>query len=84
MTFAFSGFGPWTYQFLLVVAVAMYPRQAQAIALRIHDELLLLWLNAQFLWRSWLLYRRLRRDFARLGLPIPAFRYVPLQQRISR
>ena len=84
MTFAFSGFGPWTYQFLLVVVVAMYPRQAKAIALRIHDEILLLCLNAQFRWRSWLLYRRLRRDFARLGLPISAFRYVPLQQRISR
>ena len=84
MTFAFSGVGPWTYQFLMVVAVVLYPRQARAMALVVHDELMLLWLNTQLLVRSWLLYPTLRRDFARLGLPLPAFCFVPLQQRISR
>jgi hypothetical protein len=38
-------------------------------------------LNFRLLLSSWLIYKKLEREFRRYGLEIPPFRFVPLQDR---
>ena len=83
MNFAFSSYGPWTLQFILLALVIRYHQEAQKMALELHNELLLIWLNTNLFLRTWWIYRKMRKDFERMGLPMPAFRYVPLQERIN-
>jgi hypothetical protein len=38
-------------------------------------------LNYYLMFRAWLMYRQLRSDMAKIGMPAPPFRFVPIWQR---
>ncbi len=38
-------------------------------------------LNYYLMFRAWLMYRQIRADMAKLGLPAPPFKFVPIWQR---
>ncbi len=65
----------------IVVAVAIWPEESTTFALEIYARLMIKYLNLQLFVRSWLMYRRLRSDFKRMGIELPPFQYTPLQDR---
>jgi hypothetical protein len=38
-------------------------------------------LNYYLMFRAWLMYRQLRSDMAKMGMPAPPFKFVPIWQR---
>jgi hypothetical protein len=38
-------------------------------------------LNYYLMFHAWLMYRQIRADMAKLGMPAPPFRFVPIWQR---
>lgn len=38
-------------------------------------------LNYYLMFRAYLMYRQLRSDFAKIGMPMPAFKFVPIWER---
>lgn len=39
------------------------------------------WMNSQMFFRSWLLHRKLAKDFRSIGLEPPKFKFVKIQDR---
>ena len=65
----------------LVLAVAIWPQESTQFALEVHARFMIKYLNLQILIRSWLMYRRLRKDFKKMGIDLPPFQFTPLQDR---
>lgn len=65
---------------LFVIAYA-FPNETARHFNEIYSATLIKWLNLRLMLSSWLVYKRLQRDFRRHGLEIPPFRFVPLQSR---
>lgn len=65
----------------LIIAVALWPKEANEILAAAGAVLMIKYLNLQLLVRSWLIYRRLKADFRQFGIEIPPFKFVPLQDR---
>jgi hypothetical protein len=38
-------------------------------------------LNYYLMFRAWLMYRQIKADMAKLGMPAPKFKFVPIWQR---
>lgn len=38
-------------------------------------------LNYYLMFRAWMMYRQLKADMAKLGVPMPAFKFVPIWER---
>lgn len=68
----------------LTALVALFPREAMEFAIWLWLEYQIAVLNCRLFVAEWLIYRRLRRDFAKYGIPMPPFKFVPLQQRDGR
>ena len=65
----------------LVVIAYAFPNEAARYFNEMYAVTLIKWLNLRLMFSSWLVYKRLQRDFRRYGLEIPPFRFVPLQNR---
>ena len=65
----------------LVVIAYAFPNETARYCNEISAVAYIKWLNFRLLLSSWLVYKRLQRDFRRHGLEIPPFRFVPLQSR---
>lgn len=69
----------WTI--LVLVSYLFLQDDIDPILERIYLEALLLWVNANLLVRSYLIYRKLKEDMESNGLPIPPFFFRPIQKR---
>ena len=65
----------------LVVIAYVFPTQTAQYFNEMYAVGFVKYLNLRLLISSWLVYKRLQRDFRRHGLEIPPFRFVPLQNR---
>ena len=65
----------------LIVLYIAFPNECDAYFNEMYAVARIKYLNGMLLLRSWLMYRRLRKDFKKMGLDIPPFRFVPLQDR---
>ena len=70
-----------TWTSLLVACVALWPEESQFAVNFMTAKLQLIYMNWKLRTSAWLMYRRLKKDFAELGLDIGPFKYVPLEER---
>ncbi len=65
----------------LIVIAYVFPSETARYFNEMYAVTYIKWLNLRLLLSSWLVYKKLQRDFRRYGLEIPPFRFVPLQNR---
>ena len=70
-----------TWCSVLVACVALWPEESMTAIAVATAKVQLAWMNLRLRWMSWLMYRRLKKDFAGLGIEIGPFKYVPLEER---
>ena len=70
-----------TWTTLLIACVALWPDQTLLAAQVACAKVQLIYMNWKLRTMSWFMYRRLKKDFAALGLDIGPFKYVPLEER---
>lgn len=61
--------------------IVLYPQDSFNLALAIPLSVKTFCFNYFLMFRAWLLYRQLCRDFDSMGLPRPAFKFTPLWER---
>jgi hypothetical protein len=66
---------------VLVGLVALYPQDCLNLVALVSLRVRALLLNYFLMFRAWLMYRQICRDFASIGLPKPAFKFTPLWER---
>jgi len=77
-----SGLYPQVITYAVLIGlVALYPRDCLNLVLLVFLRVKVLWLNYFLMFRAWLMYRQICRDFASMGLPKPAFKFKPLWER---
>jgi hypothetical protein len=71
------------YPYLLVVIafIVLFPIDASNGVTLAWLWLLTRALNYYLMFRAYLMYLRLRSDFAKLGMPMPAFKFIPIWER---
>ena len=79
----FEGFDYYQFTFcvILVATFALFPGD---FALTVHYApvcVKILFLNYSLMFRAWRLHRQLAKDFASIGLPVPAFKFTPVWKR---
>lgn len=74
-TFTFG----WT--FALVALCVAFPNETARFIDETCAVMMLKWMNLRLHFASWLIWRRLRRDFRTVGIELPPFKFVPLQDR---
>lgn len=65
---------------LLALCVA-FPNEANRFFNELYAVAMIKWMNLRLHFVSWLIWRQLRRDFRALGIELPPFKFVPLQDR---
>lgn len=70
----------WLFLFLLIL-FALFPEDCITAAGIAKMWLLSRVLNYYLMFRAWLMYRQICGDMAKLGLPPPPFKFVPIWQR---
>ena len=65
----------------LTALVALCPRECAEFSLWLWVQFRIFTLDVQLFVVEWMLYRRLKRDFAKHGIEIPPFSYTPLRER---
>ena len=65
----------------LIVIAYVFPSETARYFNEMYAVTYIKWLNLRLLLSSWLVYKRLQRDFRRYGLEIQPFRFVQLQNR---
>jgi hypothetical protein len=71
----------WYLPLVLVCLVAFFPEDAFIFAKTLDLKLKLHVLNIRMFFMSYIMYRKLVRDFSAMGLPAPPFAFVPLWKR---
>ena len=66
---------------LFAVSYLFFQDEIDPILHRGYYEILLLWVNTKLFVRSYIIYRKLKQDMERTGLPVPPFRFIPIQKR---
>lgn len=66
---------------VLIGLVALYPRDCLNLVSLVLLRAKVLCLNYFLMFKAWLMYRQICRDFANMGLPKPAFKFKPLWER---
>lgn len=70
----------YVYLFLAALVV-LFPKDALLLPLWIEAQVKLHYINAKTFWCAWTLHRKLAKDFAALGWPVPPFKYTPIWDR---
>jgi hypothetical protein len=65
----------------LVIIAYVFPSETARYFNEMYAVAAIKFLNGRLLLQSWVIYKRLQRDFRRFGLEIPPFSFVPLQNR---
>ena len=65
----------------LVIIAYVFPNETARYFNEMYAVAAIKYLNGRLLIQSWLVYKKLQRDFRRYGLEIPPFRFIPLQDR---
>lgn len=65
----------------LVAVVALWPEESLNTIAMVTAKAQLFYMNQKLRLMAWLMYRRLKKDFARMGIEIGPFVYVPLEER---
>lgn len=71
------------YLYILAIAafIALFPVDSQnAVALAALWVKVLI-LNYYLMFRAYLMYRQMKSDLAKIGVPFPAFKFVPIWER---
>ena len=71
----------WYLPLILVFLVASFPEDAFIFAKTVDLKIRLHVLNVRMFVMSYIMYRKLVRDFAAMGWPAPPFVFVPLWKR---
>ncbi len=61
--------------------MVLFPRESIGFSVWLTIRVYLFTANLRLRWMSWCLYRRFKRDWESIGLQVPPFRYVPIQDR---
>ena len=70
----------WLFLFLLLL-VASFPEDCIVFAGLVKAWVYSRILNYYLMFRAWLMYCQIRADLAKIGLPVPPFKFVPIWQR---
>ena len=65
----------------LTALVAIFPQESMRFAIWLWLEYQVAVLNVRLFVAEWLIYRKLRRDFAKFGIEIPPFNFTRYQDR---
>jgi hypothetical protein len=65
----------------LVALCISFPNEASQYSNELYAVAMIKYLNLRVCFASWLIWRRLRRDFRAMGIELPPFKFVPLQDR---
>lgn len=66
---------------VLVALVVLYPQDFFNLVSWVLLSTRALLLNYFLMFKAWLMYRQICRDFASIGLPKPAFKFTPTWDR---
>lgn len=66
---------------VLVAFVAFYPKDAMMLPVYVVLRVGLVALNCFLMLQAWRIHRQIRADFVKLGLPPPAFHFIPIWDR---
>lgn len=65
----------------LVALCISFPNEASQFFNEMYAVAMIKYLNLRLHFATWLIWRRLRRDFREMGIELPPFKFVPLQDR---
>lgn len=73
----------FTYGWMIgVVALCIsFPNESNRVLNEMFEVAMIKYTNLRFHIASYLIWRRLRRDFRAIGIELPPFKFVPLQDR---
>ena len=79
----FEGFSYYQFTFcvILVAIFALFPGDFALAVYHVPICVKILFLNYLLMFRAWRLHRQLAKDFASIGLPVPAFKFTPIWKR---
>jgi hypothetical protein len=65
----------------LVALCISFPNESNRVLNEMFAVAMIKYMNLRLFIASYLIWRRLRRDFRALGIELPPFKFVPLQDR---
>jgi hypothetical protein len=81
MDFEEFNYYQFTFCIAMVATFVVFPEDFALAVLYAPICVKTLILNYVLMFRAWRLYRRLAKDFASIGLPVPAFKFTPIWKR---
>jgi hypothetical protein len=66
---------------VLTALVILYPKDCLLAPAYLGILLKLVLVNYWMMFQAWQMHRRLAADFAKIGLPMPAFKFIPIWER---
>ena len=80
---AFESFDSYQFTFciILVATFALFPGDFALAVAGVLVAVNTLFLNYSLMFRAWRLHRQSAKDFASIGLPVPAFEFTPIWKR---
>ncbi len=79
MIYAQSQF--YIFLIFLVFLFCLFPEDCIIFAGLLQSWIRIGILNYYLMFRAWLMYQQIRSDMAKLGMPAPPFKFVPIWQR---
>jgi hypothetical protein len=70
----------YVYIFLAALVI-LFPKDALLLPLWVEAQIKLHYINAKTFWFAWTLHRKLSKEFASQGWPVPPFKFVPIWKR---
>jgi hypothetical protein len=71
----------FTFCIILVATFALFPGDFALAVAGVLVAVNTLFLNYLLMFRAWRLHRQSAKDFASIGLPVPAFKFTPIWKR---
>lgn len=66
---------------ILICIFFLYPEDCIIFAGLVKGWLQVYILNYYLMFQAWMMYRQIKADMAKMGLPVPPFHFVPIWQR---
>ena len=70
-----------TWMTLVTGLVVLFPQESLGFSIWIVLRVWLFFANLRLRWATWVLYRKIKKDFERHGMKVPPYSYVSLQDR---
>ena len=65
----------------LIALCISFPNEANQYFNELYAVAMIKYINLRLHFASWMIWRRLRRDFRAMGIELPPFKFVPIQDR---